>query len=96
MKPHNKKLKPDADTGEVAFILAEIDNIIASITGRIQRRRQDFRMAVDFDDAIQASSDLETMTSALDELSGYRARVAQEHQQIHCRRVWEACRARGA
>jgi len=81
MKPDNRKLKPDADTGEVAFILAEIDNIIVSITGRMERRLQDFRKAEDFDDAIQASSDLETMTSALDKLSGYRARVAQEHQQ---------------
>jgi hypothetical protein len=76
-------LDPEAEGHEADPILAEIDNLIATATARIERQREYVRSAhSDFESSIKAMTDQDTMTSALDKLERQRARMVRWREEV--------------
>jgi predicted nucleic acid-binding Zn-ribbon protein len=87
MKPTSKKPELDAELYEAKFMSAELDNLISSAEGRIERQRQYVRsVASDFEASMKAIADLDTMISALEALKRQRAQIVRWEQEKH----WQA------
>ena len=72
-------MNPDNRLGEADFILAEVDNLIASTEKRIERQQNTVRLQAGGPEAGNATSaELETMKAALEKLKTYRARITSE------------------
>jgi DNA-binding GntR family transcriptional regulator len=83
MASHNTQLDQKVDYHEADPILAEIDNLIATMAARIERQREYVRsMHSDFESSIKAIADLDKMTSALDRLERQRSRMVRWREEV--------------
>jgi K+/H+ antiporter YhaU regulatory subunit KhtT len=72
------KQKIDKKLAEPLPVLAEIDNLISTAEARIEHEREYIRsVASVFGCSMQATADLEAMTSALEGLKRQRAQVVR-------------------
>jgi hypothetical protein len=72
------KQKLDKKFAEALPVLGEIDNLIATAEARIEHQRDYIRSAASaFGCSMQATTDLETMISALEGLKRQRAQVVR-------------------
>jgi len=87
-----KQRKRQPDTGaelkadllnEADFMSAEVDNLIASAEMRIEQQRRRVRAtASDFEASMEAVSELDRLTTALDKLKAYKAQIAEEKAEL--------------
>jgi hypothetical protein len=75
-------MDPNKQLDEANFILAEVDNLIASTEARIERQQNTARMQTgDHDGSSAASAELEMMKAALEKLKSYQARITPENEE---------------
>lgn len=75
-------MDPNKQLDEANFILAEVDNLIASTEARIERQKNTARMQTgEREGSSAASAELEMMKAALEKLKSYRARITPENEE---------------
>ena len=79
MKASDRHIESDTALYDSDFMAIEVCNLIASTEARIDHQRKRVRAAAsDFDASMQAVSELDKLTTALEKLKAFKARIVAE------------------